>query len=110
MALESSSDLGYSSLRPLSPLLESSIPPNSEFLPSSSDDNLDPKSFLTPLNTVQSVSSVIQSPGQSEREQRTPVFTITPLINLEEEHQEPDSTTFENCLGKLVIRQRNFLS
>ncbi len=104
LSLEPSSNLGYSSLRPLSPLLESSISRNSELLPSSSDDPLDPKSFLTPLNTVQIDSSVLQN----EELHRTPAFTITPLVNLDEEHQEPDSTTFESCLGKYFNHDLNF--
>ena len=94
MSLEPGSNLGYSGLRPLSPLLESPITGDPELLPSSSDDNLDPKTFLTPLHTVQTLRS---------EEQRTPAFTITPLVNLDEECQEPDSTTFETCLGKYSV-------
>ena len=96
LSLEPGSNLGYSSLRPLSPLLQSSISRDPELLPGSTDDNLDPKSFLTPLNTVQSLTSVIHT----EEVQTTPAFTITPLFNLDEERQEPDSTTLESCLGE----------
>lgn len=77
--------LGYSSsIRPLSPLLESQFLPNSTVA-----DNLDPKSFLTPITNSPEAAPV--------------VFTITPLVRLDqEEHQEPDSTTLDCSLGKHI--------
>ena len=78
---------GYSILRPLSPLLETSLPSSSH-----DTDNLDPKTFLTPLHST----------GHGAAEARAPVFTITPLVSLdtETEVQEADSTTFpDTCLG-----------
>ena len=85
---------GYSILRPLSPLLESSLPSSSH-----DPDNLDPKTFLTPLHTATTATA---DPGHGAAEARAPVFTITPLVSLdtETEVQEADSTTFpDTCLG-----------
>ena len=63
-------------------------------LATSSDEGLDPKSFLTPLHSVPSVSSVSNQDYQLNQAQSQPLFTITPLVDLDQpQNQEPDSTT-----------------
>ena len=91
---------GFSSLRPLSPLLEiTETAREDELLPSSSNQGLDPKTFLTPLSNISS-----QHQGQRDLRNLTctetpPLFTITPLVSLNEDNPEPDSTTFDTFLG-----------
>ena len=99
---------GFSSLRPLSPLLQiTESAREDELLPSSSNQGLDPKTFLTPLSNI---SSQHQSLRNLTCTETPPLFTITPLVSLHEDNPEPDSTTFDTLLEEINQQSSNCLS